>query len=76
MKWTLEQRQTAQNSHVRQDRLVLALSTQTVQATRYEPMRELPKAWVGFSCIGTVTFKSVDEARSFAESMGYDGILL
>lgn len=76
MKWTLEQRQSAQNSHLRQDRLVLQLVKQTTQATRYEPMRELPPVWVGHSCIGSVAFKSLDEARSFADSLGYDGVLL
>lgn len=76
MKWTLEQRENAQNLHFRQDRLCMSLVKPAIQATRTRPMTELPSQWIGHSCIGDVYFKTIDGARQFAKEMGYDGIYL
>lgn len=74
--WTLEMREQAQNSHFRQDRLCLSLFKPAIQATRTSPKQQLPSAWIGHSCIGNITFKSLDAARTFANEMGYEGIYL
>ncbi len=74
--WTIEQRENAQNKHLRQDRLCMSSHKEAIQATRTEPMKPLPSVWVGHSCIGDVTFKSLDSARVFATEMGYEGIYL
>ncbi len=74
--WTLEQRENAQNRNFRQDRLCMSLSKQAIQATRYEPIKRLPDVWIGHSCIGNVTFKSIENAREWAKAMGYEGIYL
>lgn len=74
--WTLEQRQNAQNRHFRQDRLCISTHKPVIQATRERGPIELQRVWVGHSCIGNVIFKSLDSARAFAESMGYEGIYL
>ena len=74
--WTLQMREQAQNSHFRQDRLCVQLIDQVVQATRSEPSKNMPSVWVGHSCIGDITFKSLEKAREFAKEMGYDGIYL
>ena len=75
-KWTLEQRANAQNKHFRQDRLCLSKYKPVIQATRERGAIELPEVWVGHSCIGNITFKTLEGARAFAESMGYEGIYL
>lgn len=74
--WTLEQREHAQNSHFRQDRLCVFLVKPIIQATRSGPSKRLTEQWWGHSCIGDVTFKSLDHARQFAKDMGYEGIYL
>jgi len=74
--WTLEMRQQAQNSHYRQDVLCMYLVKPVVQATRETPAKQLPSQWGGHSCIGDILFKSLDNAREWAKSMGYEGIYL
>ena len=74
--WTLQQREAAQNSHFRQDVLCMYLSKPVIQATRESGPVELPSIWFGRSCIGDISFKSLDAARQFAKEMGYSGILL
>ena len=74
--WTLQMREQAQNSHFRQDRLCMYLVKPVIQATREEPAKVLPSLWAGHSCIGDITFKSLDNARAFAKEMGYEGIYL
>ena len=69
-------REQAQNSHFRQDRLCMYLVKPVIQATREEPAKVLPSLWAGHSCIGDITFKSLDNARAFANEMGYEGIYL
>jgi hypothetical protein len=74
--WALEQRQTAQNSNFRQDRLCVSIVRPVKQATRDQPAQELPAQWIGHSCVGNVYFKTLDGARQFAAEMGYEGIYL
>jgi hypothetical protein len=74
--WTLQMREHAQNSHYRQDRLVMYLVKPVVQATRQSGPKVLPAQWGGHSCIGDIVFKSLDNAREWALSMGYEGIYL
>jgi hypothetical protein len=74
--WTLQMREQAQNRNFRQDVLCMALVHPVIQATRSEPAKPLPSQWLGHSCIGDVTFKTLDAAREFAKSMGYEGIYL
>jgi hypothetical protein len=69
-------REQAQNSNYRQDVLCMFLIKPVVQATRTEPVKNLPEMWAGHSCIGDVTFSTLDNARIFAKEMGYEGILL
>lgn len=69
-------RQSAQNSHFRQDVLCMFQRRNVIQATRESGPVELPSTWCGHSCIGDLTFKSLDAARQFAKEMGYTGILL
>lgn len=72
--WTLEMREHAQNSHYRQDRLCMYLTKPVTQATRTSPAIKHPELWAGHSCIGDITFKSLENAREFAKDMGYDGL--
>ena len=74
--WTLQMREQAQNSHFRQDRLCMYQVKPVIQATREEPAKVLPSLWAGHYCIGDITFKSLDNARTFAKEMGYEGIYL
>lgn len=74
--WTIQMREQAQNSHFRQDRLCMFQIRPVIQATREQSAKALPSVWAGHSCIGDVTFKSLDHARQFANEMGYDGIYL
>lgn len=75
-KWTLSERQSAQNRHYRQDRLCISLIHPVIQATRQESAKQLPSQWVGHSCVGDVYFKTLESARQFAAEIGYDGIYL
>ncbi len=52
------------------------LSKPVIQATRTKPAEKLPEVWGGHSCIGDILFKSLDNARTFAKEMGYEGIYL
>ena len=74
--WTMEQRENAQNKQFRQDRLCVSVVWPVIQATRYEPAKELEQLWIGHSCVGNVYFKTLDAARKFAAEMGYEGIYL
>lgn len=74
--WTIQERETAQNSHFRQDVLCMYLSKPVIQATRESGPIALPPIWFGHSCIGDISFKSLDAARQFAAEMGYNGIYL
>lgn len=47
-----------------------------IQATRESAAKVLPEQWAGHSCIGDITFKSLDNAREWAKSIGYEGIYL
>lgn len=73
-KWTLQQRENAQNSHYRQDRLCMYLIKPVRQATRETPAKEMPEMWAGHSCIGDIVFSSLDHARKWADSIGYEGL--
>ncbi len=75
-KWTLQMREQAQNSQFRQDRLCMYKIKPVMQATRETPSKVFPEMWAGHSCIGDVTFESLDAARDFAKEMGYEGIYL
>lgn len=74
--WTLQMREQAQNSNYRQDVLCMYLVKPVIQATREVGAKVLPIQWGGHSCIGDIIFKSLDSAREWAKSMGYEGIYL